>query len=204
MPKPPSTPSMPRNTNRSRYDTSHASSGLVGNVGPYFGLQSSKEHAMPIYMKITQNGLPIINGDVTAKGHEKWIALTAVQLGSQRPAGTSDGASGQKEAGKSVLREIVFTKMQDSASRPLIMATMTPPKGDTTVQIDFVKPDQKGESTYLTITLQEVIITGYYMGSSFDGRQPSEQFTLNFTKITYNSIAGVDTPPNTGWKPLHP
>ena len=81
---------------------------------------------MPIYMKITQNGLPIINGDVTAKGHEKWIALTAVQLGSQRPAGTSDGASGQKEAGKSVLREIVFTKMQDSASRPLIMATMTP------------------------------------------------------------------------------
>jgi len=159
---------------------------------------------MPIYMKITQNGLPIINGDVTAKGHEKWIALTTVQLGSQRPAGTSDGASGQKEAGKSVLREIVFTKMQDSASRPLIMATMTPQKGDTTVQIDFVKPDQKGESTYLTITLQEVIITGYYMGSSSDGRQPSEQFTLNFTKITYNSIAGVDTPPNTGWKPLHP
>jgi hypothetical protein len=120
MPKPPSTPSMLRNTNRSRYDTSHASSGLVGNVGPYFGLQSSKEHAMPIYMKITQNGLPIINGDVTAKGHEKWIALTAVQLGSRRPAGTSDGASGQKEAGKSVLS---FTKVQDSASRPLIMAT---------------------------------------------------------------------------------
>jgi type VI protein secretion system component Hcp len=129
---------MLRNTKRSRYDITHVSSGLVGNVGLYF----SKEHAMPIYMRITQNGLPVINGDVTAKGHEKWIELTRAQLGSRRAVDPSGGTSGQQEA-RPVLKEIVITKMQDSATRLLILAAMTPAKDDLKVQIDFVKTDKK-------------------------------------------------------------
>jgi hypothetical protein len=34
-------------------------------------------NAMPIYMRITQNGVPLFYGDVKAKGYEKWIELTS-------------------------------------------------------------------------------------------------------------------------------
>jgi type VI protein secretion system component Hcp len=71
------------------------------------------------------------------------------------------------------------------------------------IQIDFAKPDQKGESTYLTWILQGAIITSY-QSSSLAG-YVKEQCTLNFTKITRNSLeSGEDISPNPGWRPLHP
>jgi type VI secretion system secreted protein Hcp len=152
---------------------------------------------MPIYMRITQNGLPVITGDVTAKGHEKWIELTSAQF--LRSTDTSGGTSGQREAAGPVIKEIVITKMQDSASGQLILAATTSAKGDLKVQIDFVKPDKKGDSTYLTFTLQNVIITSY-------NRAPSgEKLTLNFPKITFDlHETGADISPIIGLRPLHP
>jgi type VI secretion system secreted protein Hcp len=158
---------------------------------------------MPIYMKITKNGLPVINGDVTAKGHEKWIELTSAQLGTFRTASTPGGTEGQKEVPAPAVKEIVITKIPDSASRLLILAAMTPAKDDLKVQIDFVKPDNKGDSIYLTFTLQDVIITGFQSASG--GRLPSERLTLNFTKITFDSHqTGADISPSMGWRPLQP
>jgi type VI secretion system secreted protein Hcp len=159
---------------------------------------------MPIYMRITQNGLPVITGDVTAKGHEKWIELTSAQLGVLRSADTSGGTSGQQEATGPVAKEIFITKMQDSASGQLILAITTSGKGEMKIQIDFVKPDKKGDSTYLTFTLQNAIISSYSMAPSRGGK-PHEKLTLNFTKITSNwHETGADISQNMGWRPLHP
>ena len=38
---------------------------------------------MPIYMRITKKGLLVLTGDAIAKGHQRWIELSSVQMGLQ-------------------------------------------------------------------------------------------------------------------------
>ena len=118
---------------------------------------------MPIYMKITRKGLPIITGDATAKGHEKWIELSSVQMGQSRSTASA------------AVTEITITKSMDSASMALWKQSLY---GEgLTIQIDFVKSD----AVYLTYTLQNAVISGYQPGPA------AESLTLNFTKMTYDT-----------------
>jgi len=124
---------------------------------------------MPIYMRITQKGLPVMTGDVTAKGHEKWIELSSVQMGLSRSI-----APKPDEKASSSASEIVVTKPRDSASMALWKQSLY---GEgLTIQIDFVK---SGEA-YLTYTLQNALISSYQPGVT-------ESLSLNFTKITYDT-----------------
>jgi type VI secretion system secreted protein Hcp len=148
---------------------------------------------------MTKNGLPYINGDVTAKGHEKWIELTTFGWSiSAARSHESGGTTDQKEASK-FSRELAVTKMPDSASQLLFTeSTTNRGNGNLKVQIDSDKPGINGGSTRLTVTLDEVIVTSYQIAG---GRRPGEKLTLNFTKITFNSIeSGADMSPHTGWK----
>ena len=130
--------------------------------GTDIGPTRRKEIAMPYYMKITKKGLPIITGDATAKGHEKWIELSSVQMGPSRSA-TSGAVS-----------EITVTKAMDSASTALWNQSLY---GEgLTIQIDFVKSD----AVYLTYTLHNTVISGFQPGIT-------ESVTLNFTKVTYDT-----------------
>jgi type VI secretion system secreted protein Hcp len=149
----------------------------VRNLGANVALNRCKEIAMPIYMKITKNGLPVITGDVTAQGHEKWIELLSAQMGQFKSNAANKGDT--REASKPTVSEIVITKAMDSASSALFQQSL---HGEgVTIQIDFVKSD----STYLTFTLQDVLISGYQTSSSRSDR-PTESFTLNFTKIAFD------------------
>jgi type VI secretion system secreted protein Hcp len=122
---------------------------------------------MPIYMRITKNGAPVITGEATAKGYEKWIELSSVQMGQSR----SMAPNGETSA---TVSEIVITKSMDSASMALWKQSLY---GEgVTIQIDFVKPD----GPYLTYTLQNALISDYRPG-------PTESLTLNFTKMTFDT-----------------
>jgi type VI secretion system secreted protein Hcp len=130
---------------------------------------------MPIYMRITKNGVPTITGDVTAKGHEKWIELSSAQLGQFR--------SIPKGRAASTVSEITITKSMDCASAALFLQSLN---GEgLTIQIEFVKSGEP-DSTYLTFTLQNALISGYQPSRSQAG-PPSESITLNFTKITFDT-----------------
>ncbi|MBR0697283.1 type VI secretion system tube protein Hcp [Bradyrhizobium lablabi] len=131
---------------------------------------------MPIYMRITRNGQPVIKGDATAKGHEKWIELASAQLGQTRSIANSRVASAP------AVSEIVITKSMDSASTALFRQSLY---GEgVTIQIDFVKPGGN-RPTYLTITLQNALISSYQSGAGpSDG--PTESLALNFTKMTFD------------------
>jgi type VI secretion system secreted protein Hcp len=134
---------------------------------------------MPIYMNITKKGLPVITGDATAIGHEKWIELLSVQMGQFRSAGANKGNT--REASKPVVSEIVITKAMDSASSALFRQSLN---GEgVTIQIDFVNSDN---STYLTFTLQDALISSYQPSPSRSDR-PAESISLNFTKITFDT-----------------
>jgi type VI secretion system secreted protein Hcp len=134
-----------------------------------------EEIAMPIYMRITKKGLPVITGEATAKGHEKWIELSSAQISQSRSPLNS-------EASASTASEIVITKSMDSTSTALFRQLLN---GEgVTIQIDFVKSG-RNKSTYLTFTLQNALISSYQPGSSgFDG--PTDSLTLNFTKMTFD------------------
>ena len=113
-------------------------------------------------MRVTRKGLPIITGDATDKGHEKWIELSSVQMGPSRSAAPG------------TVSEIAITKSMDSASMALWKQSLY---GEgLTIQIDFVKPG----GTYLTYTLQNAVISGFQRG-------PTETLTLTFAKMTYDT-----------------
>jgi type VI secretion system secreted protein Hcp len=123
--------------------------------------------AMPIYMRITRKGAPVIVGEATAKGYEKWIELSSLQMGLSRSMAPGGGTSAS-------VSEIVITKSMDSASMALWKQSLY---GEgVTIQIDFVKSG----GPYLTYTLQNALIAEYLPG-------PTESLTLNFAKMTFDT-----------------
>ena len=125
---------------------------------------------MPSYMRITKNGLPVINGEATAKGHERWIELSGVRMDA------FDRLAGSIHSSAVSMSEIVVTKSEDSASTALFNQSLN---GEAvTVQIDFVKPGEK--SPYLTYTLQNTRIIDFARGTS----SSDERITLKFKKMT--------------------
>lgn len=133
------------------------------------GLNRRKEFAMPIYMRITKKGLPVITGDATAKGHEKWIELLSVQMGPSRSLTPVGG-------GTASVSEITITKSMDSASTVLWHESL---HGEgLTIQIDFAKSD----APYLTYTLLNALVSGFQPGPG-----TAESLTLTFTKMTLDS-----------------
>ena len=131
---------------------------------------------MPIFMRLSRDGLPVLPGDATAKGHEKWIELASVQMTPRRSVQTDP----QKPDAPAV-SEIVVTKTRDSSSPKLFLEAVNgePCK----IEIDFV--DSSGQQ-YLSITLQDALISSYQIGGGRGGERPMESFSLNFTKITFD------------------
>ena len=120
-------------------------------------------------------------GDVTEGGHKSWVELSSVQWGVGRGISSPTGASADRESSAPSISELTVTKTQDVASVGLLTAAF---QGDgVPVIIDFTRTNKDTQDIYLTITLTNVIISGYSMSSG--GDRPTESLSLNFTKIEY-------------------
>ena len=149
---------------------------------------------MPIYMRIKKNGVPVIPGNATAKGHEKWIELTSFQFPLNRTSLSETTAGSPK---RSEINQVVITKVTDSVSTQL--AHLAAIGGELpTVEVDFVKTDPF-EITYMRITLQNVFIDSWTVGKGA-GPTPSEQFKLSFAGIEFDSnpSSNMPVPKSTG------
>ena len=134
---------------------------------------------MPIYMKYDT-----INGDVTAKDHEKWIEVNSFQWGVGRGISSPTGASADRESSAPSVSEIVVTKETDIASTKLVNESL---QGEgVEVKLDFCKTDKGNLSVYLAYTLTNTMISGYSLSSG--GDRPTESLSLNFTKIEMRDI----------------
>jgi type VI secretion system secreted protein Hcp len=139
---------------------------------------------MPIYMKYDG-----IDGSVTAAGHEKWIELQSCQLGVNRHITSPAGRGTNREAAAPSVSELVITKTQDCASTNLFRATLW---GEgKKVKIDFCKTDKDKVEPYLQLELEDTLASSYNVsGHGGDGHdRPMESLSLNYTKITFNTIA---------------
>lgn len=139
---------------------------------------------MPIYM--SYDG---VAGDVTAGGHEKWIELNSFQWGVGRGISSPTGASADRESSAPSVSEVVVTKSTDAASVKLFDEAL---QGEgKKVVVDFCKTDKGNLEVYMTITMENTLISGY--STSSGGDRPMESLSLNFTKVEFKNIPTGDT-----------
>ncbi len=138
---------------------------------------------MPIYMKYDG-----IDGNVTAKGYEKWIELQSAQLGSGRGISTPTGGAANREASAPSVSEVVVTKQMDVASPKLFEEGLIGSDGKM-VKIVIMRTGKELKELCL-YKFEDVLVSSYSVSTG--GDTPSESLSMNFTKIEF-SYTGSDT-----------
>ncbi len=138
---------------------------------------------MAIFLKIDG-----IDGTVTASGHEKWVDVLSMSWGVGRGIAALTGRGKDREATAPSISELVITKLLDESS-PKWFTEACVGKGKT-VEIHVTKTDDE-LAAYLEYTLRDVLVSGYSVSSS--GDRPTEQLSLNFTKIEMNVVPTEDS-----------
>ena len=114
-------------------------------------------------------------------GSEITVEVGSVQFGVGRNISTPVGMSSKREASAPNVGQIGCTKLMDSTS-PLIYQEAL--RGVACkAQVDLVETHEEQLETYLSLTLENCMISSY--SASSGGDRPSESFSLNFTKIEY-------------------
>jgi type VI secretion system secreted protein Hcp len=126
---------------------------------------------MAIYMKVEG-----IDGAVTEKGHEKWIALDSTSMGAARAVASPTGVSAKRDVTDLSFSEIQISKSYDAAS-PKLFSWVAAKEGKK-VEFHFTS----GSDVTTEIILQDVLASSYSFSSGGEGK-PSESMSLNYTKI---------------------
>jgi len=124
-----------------------------------------------------------IKGTSTVSGHADWITIDSLQMGVGRAISVSGGGTDRDTSNPS-FSEISLSKATDIASADLFMQAVCG-KSLGKAEIHFIQTGgaDKKEQVFLTIELEEPIISSY--SASSGGERPSETFSINFTKISY-------------------
>ena len=146
---------------------------------------------MPIYLKIDG-----IDGEVAAKGHEKWIEVLSWSWGETNQGSAPSGGGGG--AGKVSFQDLHFVQDSQSSS-PLLLQACATGKHIKDALLTFLKLDSQGSqgSEYLKIKLQDVLISSFQAGGAegANSDRPSESISMNFVKIEWSYTRPGDTAP---------
>jgi len=125
-------------------------------------------------------------GNVTAKGYEKWIELSSLNFGVKRSINTKPGKVADRESTRPTVSEVTLTKEMDKSS-PALFTEACVGKAKPKVEVHLC---QTGEniSPFMQYTLENVLVSNYSVNHSSDDNQrktgyPTETVTLNFDKI---------------------
>lgn len=128
---------------------------------------------MAIYLHIEG-----VDGDATAKGHEKWIEVHSLEWGVGRGIHTPTGSSQERESSSPSVSEITVSKPMDKCT-PKLFTEACVGIGKK-VKIDLCQTGDKLE-TYMAYTLTDTLISGYSVSAG--GDRPTESISFNFTKL---------------------
>lgn len=137
---------------------------------------------MPIYLKIQG-----MEGDVSAKGHEKWIEVSCMNFNVSRNINTKPGAVSDRESTRPSISEIEISKTIDKTS-PHLFSEACVGKSKL-VNLDICRTGET-LSAYVQYTLSNAIISyyGIIISSDTHGLQPTEKIRINFDKIEMKVI----------------
>ena len=144
-----------------------------------------------VYLKISS-----IKGDVIAQGFTGDIHLSSLQFGVGRGISSLTGGSTDREASVPTLSDLVITKQMDVSSS-VFVKDLLGGQSIPTAEIFLTNNVNGHQFTYTTITLSNVLISGYSTSSS--GDNPTENISLNYEKISTEFI-----PQNSNGSPGQP
>ncbi|MFN6998615.1 type VI secretion system tube protein Hcp [Elioraea tepidiphila] len=123
-----------------------------------------------------------IEGNVTAKGYEKWIEVNSFQFGSGRGITTPTGRAANRESSAPSISEVVVTKTMDKASPMLFQEGLVGMDGKV-VKVVITRTGKEMEEL-CAYKFEDVLVSGYSVSTGGDA--PSESLSLNFVKFEYN------------------
>lgn len=117
-----------------------------------------------------------VDGEATAKGHEKEIELLSYSWGVSNP-----GASGARA------QELSVVKTMDKSTPKLMLSCATgQPIPLGVITLERPNPAGTGEPVpYLVITMSDILVSSYQTSSSSSDPMPVESLSLNFTKVEF-------------------
>ncbi len=131
-----------------------------------------------------------IDGDVSADGYAKHIAVTSVHFGVGRGISMEAGNMANRESTRPTLSQITITKPCDSSVTSLFKESCVGTEAKD-VKIKFVRTGGDNIQEFMIYTLKEVLISGYTMTCDSEG-EPQETILLSYSEIeiNYNSFDG--------------
>ena len=127
-------------------------------------------------------------GNVTKGPYTGWIEIESYSWGFTVPVQTTGGSSSNRlSAGKVTPGDMHLVKKQDQSSAKFMLDSMngTP----ITKAVLAVTMPGKGDSKYLELTMNDVITSGYNTAGSQAGHSPTENISLNFSKIEISQFS---------------
>jgi type VI secretion system secreted protein Hcp len=137
---------------------------------------------MAAYMKLGD-----IKGDVSNPDHKEWIMIESMSAPIYRSIASGARNQGRTQ-GETTLGDITVIKQLDKSSTKIQEASA---KGDFQKEVEIhLCTDVKGkEEPYLKYKLENVIISSYsFHGNSSGSPLPTEQLSLNYTKVTWTYV----------------
>lgn len=141
-----------------------------------------------------------IKGESKDHAHKQEIDVLAWSWGMSNSGSAHVG--GGQGAGKVNVQDLHFTKYVDKSSPYLLLAAA---KGTHIGEATLVVRKQGGTPLeYITITMQEIIITSVSTGGSGGEDRLTENVTLNFAKVKFKYIEQTEKgaegdKPDMGW-----
>lgn len=143
-----------------------------------FDLTMLKAHGAAVDYFLKIDG---IAGESTDEGHRGEIELESWSWGETQSGTRATGGGGG--AGKVSMQDFHFT-MKTSKASPILMQAVADGRHFPKAEIAFRKAGAEPPEDYMTITMENVLVTSYQISGS-GGGLPLDSMSLNFTKITY-------------------
>lgn len=152
---------------------------------------------MAIYLKLDG-----VDGNVTAKGYEKWIQVDTCHFGVSRDVTMEAGKTANRESVKPRISEVSITKRADNSVAALFKEAVVGKKGRK-AELAFVRTGEKALEQFMGYKLKNVLVSGYSISADGDEEtggsgEPIENLSLSFTEceIEYKDHAADNSNSN--------
>jgi type VI secretion system secreted protein Hcp len=141
-----------------------------------------------------------VEGESTDAKHKAWIDVDSWSWGETQTAAAHPGGGGG--AGKVAIQDFHFVTRVSKASPKLFLACAA---GQHFKEAKLVgRKAGKGQQEFLTWTFSDVLVSSYQTGGSEAGDLPTDQASLNFSKVKVEYRAqkadgSLEAPVTAGW-----
>ncbi len=118
-------------------------------------------------------------GSSADAAHKDWMDCLNWNVGAHHPGGFKHGGAGS--TGKTAFTDLRFSTHLDAASADMFKFVSNG-KTHAKVTLECVKEAGDSKITYLTITLEQCVVSGH--SEHTGGDKPSADYSFNFAKMT--------------------